>query len=196
MKKLKKINTVLFQNIVETEFLLVSSKLRKNIYNSGSETKLRQLKFSATYSLEIFELLKNLKQLVRLLQFFFKSKGEKDNTFSICSGNKQIINVLDLCKKEFIFDNGSVSIINDFTRMKRIPKKTQMLLLLEEPLKSNTESFKRLLEKNIFLITKINSKKEFENSGTYKIYNDVSNFKKLAFLIAIISQLTDKNGCK
>jgi len=39
-------------------------------------------------------------------------------------------------------------------------------------------------------VSKINSKTEANNYGTYKMYNDISDFKKLVFLILLINQVT------
>jgi hypothetical protein len=41
---------------------------------------------------------------------------------------------------------------------------------------------KYLFEQDIFLITKINNCLENNNLTTYKIYNDLSDFKKIIFI--------------
>ena len=53
---------------------------------------------------------------------------------------------------------------------------------------------KRILHKDIFLVTKINSKLEKNNWGTYKIYNDLQNFKKFIFLVVVLDLLLNTNN--
>jgi hypothetical protein len=49
-----------------------------------------------------------------------------------------------------------------------------------------------LFEQNILLLTKINSSLENNNLNTYKIFNDLSDFKKLVFIVALIEQILNK----
>ena len=51
---------------------------------------------------------------------------------------------------------------------------------------------KYLFEQNILLLTKINSSLENNNLNTYKIFNDLSDFKKLVFIVAVIEQILNK----
>jgi hypothetical protein len=64
----------------------------------------------------------------------------------------------------------------------------QMLFLLNFSLNNRETLFKRIFDKNIFLINKVNSKLEKNNWSTYKIYNDLSDFKKIIFLLVIIQK--------
>ena len=49
--------------------------------------------------------------------------------------------------------------------------------------------FKKLFEKNILIVNKINSILEQNNYGTYKIHNEIIDFKKLIFVIVLIKQI-------
>jgi hypothetical protein len=64
----------------------------------------------------------------------------------------------------------------------------QTLIALNRTLTANKKTLKYLFEQDILLITKINSSSENNNLSTYKIYNDLADFKKLVFLIALIEQ--------
>ena len=68
----------------------------------------------------------------------------------------------------------------------------QLLILLNFSLNNKETFLKRLFDKNIFLISKINSKLEKNNWGTYKIYNDLTDIKKIIFLLVIISSILEK----
>jgi hypothetical protein len=178
----KRVNSILFRSILETEFFLLSSNLKKKINNSnlGISSNRR-----GTYGLDMFELVKNLKQLIRILQFLNEQKAK---SLVLCSSNKSVIGFLHLYHKELNLE-GFVTIQNDYTRVDSTSKSTPALLLFEESLKNNLGGLSKLLEKNVLLISKINSKIELKNFGTYKTYNDVSNYKKLAFVVTLLHQV-------
>ena len=184
----KKVNTILFKNLLETEFLLLSSQINSNARKFDLAVDLNRLDNKTTLSLDIFELAKTLKQLVRILQFLVKLRRKK---LSICSSTKYTVSFLELYRKEFILNN-IVQLESESSRIKKYSKGVQGLILIEEPLKNKISAFKKFIEQDIFLINKINSIPEYDHSGTYKIYNDVSDFKKLAFLIALINNVLKK----
>ena len=49
------------------------------------------------------------------------------------------------------------------------------------------------MDKNIYLITQINAYLEKNKWGSYKIYNELSDFKKIIFLLVIIHLVLTKN---
>lgn len=181
----KKVNTTLFKNLLETEFLLLSSKINNNARKFDLAVELNRLDRRTTLSLDIFELVKTLKQLVRILQFLVRLKKKK---LSVCSSNKYTISFLELYRKEFVLNN-SIQLESDSSRIKKYSKGVQGLILVEEPLKNKVSALKKFIEQDIFLIDKINSTPESDHGGTYKVYNDVSDFKKLAFLVALINNV-------
>lgn len=184
----KKVNTILFKNLLETEFLLLSSKISSNARKFDLAVDLNRLDRKTTLSLDIFELAKTLKQLVRILQFLVKLRKKK---LSICSSTKYTISFLELYRKEFAL-NDIVQLENESSRIKKYSKGVQGLILVEEPLKNKVSAFKKFIEQDVFLIDKINSIPELDHGGAYKIYNDVSDFKKLAFLVALINNVLKK----
>lgn len=184
----KKVNTILFKNLLETEFLLLSSKISSNARKFDLAVDLNRLDRKTTLSLDIFELAKTLKQLVRILQFLVKLRKKK---LSICSSTRYTISFLELYRKEFAL-NDIVQLENESSRIKKYSKGVQGLILVEEPLKNKVSAFKKFIEQDVFLIDKINSIPELDHGGTYKIYNDVSDFKKLAFLVALINNVLKK----
>jgi hypothetical protein len=63
-------------------------------------------------------------------------------------------------------------------------------------IKKTTKKFqllKKLFDKKIFLINKMNTKTEQNNWGSYKIYNEVDDFKKFIFFLALIQLTLNKN---
>lgn len=180
----KKIDIKLLETILETDLFLIerpsknNSRLLKEKFSAG-------LNSESVYTLEIFEALKNLKQLIRLLQFL--SKCDSKNLY-VCSSNKMILGFLNR-----IFDNHQyedlITIQSNFTRIRSSGNSTSSLLLLDESLLGHNNVFKKLFEENILIINKINSKIELNNNCTYKIYNNILDSKKLVFFMALLRQL-------
>ena len=51
----------------------------------------------------------------------------------------------------------------------------------------------KLFFNKIFLINKFNTKSENAFNGIYKIYNDINDFKKIIFLVVLMSKILNKN---
>ena len=84
--------------------------------------------------------------------------------------------------------NYSFQVELDLFRNKTFANMFQILIALNRTLTANKKTLKYLFEQDIFLITKINSALENNNLTTYKIYNDLSDFKKIVFITALIEQ--------
>jgi hypothetical protein len=67
------------------------------------------------------------------------------------------------------------------------------VLVLFDYINNNPLILKKLFDKNIFLINKINTKFEQNNWGTYKIFNELDDFKKFIFFIVLIDISLNKN---
>ena len=185
----KKINIKLLKSIIETDFLLFTGTMNMNLktlkyynnFNSGKDV---------IYTLEAFELIKTLKQFVRFLQFL---NSHQSKCLHICSSSKQILGFLS----RYIEENSLrdlITIQNNFTKIKSNSTELESLLLLEEPLKAHKNIFKKLFEEDILVVNKINSKIERNNFGTYKIFNNMLDFKKLVFLIVLINRILLKKN--
>ena len=67
------------------------------------------------------------------------------------------------------------------------------ILILFDYINNNQLILKKLFDKNIFLINKINTKFEQNNWGSYKIFNELDDFKKFIFFIILIELTLNKN---
>ena len=180
----KKISTKLLKSIIETDFLLFAGPENMTLKSLKSFNNLKLGK-DTIYTLEIFELVKTLKQFVRFLLFLNRHDSK---CLHICSSSKQTLAFLN----KYVEENSLTDLIttqNNFTKIKSGAAKIETLLLLEEPLKAHQNIFKKLFEERIFIVNKINSKVEPNNFGTYKIFNNMLDFKKLIFLIVLIDKI-------
>ena len=175
----KTVKDLLLTSIINSDFLILDEPSTKNLRHIKSRVHYKTLQL---VSLDLFEIVKSLKQLIRSLTFLSKSE---QRFLHIWVEDKQYIRVLNL-----FFDNNlknlKVFIKGALTQTQCKKTVNQLLLLLSMPLKNDIKLLKRVFQKDIFLVTKINSKLEKKNWGTYKIYNDLQNFKKFIFLIVIL----------
>ena len=73
-------------------------------------------------------------------------------------------------------------------------KVEDQLLILFDHINNNSLLLKKLFDKNIFLINKINTKIEKNNWGSYKIFNELDDFKKFIFFLVLIQLTFDKKN--
>lgn len=182
MKKFFK--TSLYNSLLTSDFFLLNSpNLNKNNsfinHNISAKTVMQSLNF--------YDLIKSIKQLIRLLHFL---KQNKLHCIYIKVDNKYHYYLL----KQFLISYPCPHLnikIQDTLSFKPQRAKTLSFLILLENNQSLLDKnlFKRLYNNNIFLINKINSKVEYNNGGTYKIYNDLLDFKKVIFLITLINTI-------
>jgi hypothetical protein len=160
--------------LVESDFLLVESSKKKNNDNSKLIFKLKISKM-----VEILSLLdanRDLKQLIRSLQFL-KSKS---NIF---------VGIEDLSKaglfERMLVQFGNSSLITVITTLSFIPKKSrESLFLLLGTTKIDPNKF---FDKGFLLLNKVDSSTGKIAFGTYKIFNDLEDLKKIIFLSCMIN---------
>lgn len=182
-----KLNTLLFKSIISSEFLILSGTSRKSRQKSTRMISNRS-EIKSELGLDLFELVKSIKQFVRVLQFLKKNcKGE----LIVCSSNIDTLELLNLYRSEFTgFKRVKTAL--DCKRSFGHSSRLRSLLLLEDSL-SNQATLSKLFDEKILLINKLNSVLEVQNDSTYKIFNDVTNFKKLAFLACLIESVLSRN---
>jgi hypothetical protein len=177
----KKNNNLLLKSLIESDFLLLN---QKPINSSRSVGATKRTKTDSLSFLDPIESTKTTKQLIRLLQFL---KKQKSNFLHIVVNNKQHLDLLNT-----FFETSKINVpilIKESLPTNILPINTlQMLMFLNEPINNKETIFKRLFDKNIFLVNKINSKLEKNNWGTYKIFNELNDFKKIIFLLIVIHQ--------
>ena len=181
----KKLNLALYKSIVDLDFFLLNSNLNLNSRQLTNNLSIK--KAEKINSLDTFELLKSLKQFIRLLQFL---KTQNLYVLHIQIENKQHYNLLKQFFQEYNA-NLNIRIETSFLKRHNINRNsTEMLLLLGEHVSiSNNGTIKRLFSQNISLFNKLNAANEFNNCGVYKIFNDAFDFKKIVFMIILINQV-------
>ena len=185
--KKEKLQHKLFNSMLQSDFCLLQKKSSKQTIFINSVVKLNSSKWIK--SLDLLQMSKSLKQLVRLFQFL---KSQKKSQLLLWVDNKQHQHLLNELLKKNAQQECTFQIELDLFRNKEFTNIFQVLIALNQTLTANKKTLKYLFEQNILLITKINSGLENNNLNAYKIFNDLSDFKKLVFIVALIEQILNK----
>ena len=181
MIKLKKDNVSLLKGLIESDFLLINKNLKKKSRFLKSNLNINGSKINY---LDSFETLKTLKQFIRILQYL---QNNDKNVIHLVVKNKQFIKIA-----ESFFKNKRFNInINDSSNIKKSNLENQFLILFDY-INNNSLLLKKLFDKNIYLVNKVNTKFEQNNWGTYKIFNELDDFKKFLFFIVLIELTLNK----
>ena len=181
-----KLNISFLKNLIESDFSIIN--FDNNISKNHVNSILKLDKKNSIFSLELFQLTKDLKQFIRILQFL-KSKKNKHIYVYIDKIQLELfqktINELFL-KKNFTIKSDSFYKEDFYKNIKSI----RLLLMLKDFLNKNL--LNKFLENNVFLINSINSSLEKKSINTYKIYNKLNDFKKIIFLVILINKVLKK----
>lgn len=169
-------NKVLLSDIVSTDFLFLND--RQNMC----------LKI-----LDLYETNKNIKQLICLLKFVIKTEG---GLVYILIKNKFLYYLASKYFSQFKTPKRLI-LINNFSILKQ-KKETQndSLIINFEPIYKTNKNLKQLIENNRFLVYSIGSSISTNSSGIYILRNNLDDYKKLFFLLIIITKILNKKNEK
>jgi len=181
-----KLNIFFLKNLIESDFSIINSN--NNISNNHINSILKINKKNSIFSLELFQLIKDLKQFIRILQFL---KSKKKKHIYVYIDKLQ----LELFQKTIdeLFLNKNFTIKSDSFYKEdfyKNLKSTRLLLMLKNLLSRNL--LNKFLDNNVFLINNINSNLEKKSISTYKIYNKLNDFKKIIFLVILMNKIFKK----
>ena len=181
-----KIQKSLLYNLIIFDFIFLTNYTKKTSNLAAKKYQISK-KIYVT-RLAILELLKSIKRFLRSFQFLNKWKDKKTLLY-ICVDNPQYIKFLNI-----LFEKYNLNIaLNIGTLLPGSSLKSNELksiLVLDKFLSNN--NYKNLNFYQFFLIQEINSFNNINNSGTYKIYNNLQDFKKLLFLGIFLLQIFKK----
>jgi hypothetical protein len=178
----KRFSTDLIEHLIDYNFLFIKTKLDEKKYNRTIKKQIEfitKTKKESVKILEIDQLVKNLKQLIRTFQFLKQNKRHNIH-----------LDVSDIYIEKIIkmFLNRNKKVL-DKINLKNIYKEKALKNTLNCIIRLNTKSVtEKLLNKNYYLIHDINSTINRNNFGTYKIFNNLNEWKKLIFFFMIIKK--------
>lgn len=180
--KIQSANHLLLNNLINIDFLLFKKHYFCKNLNLLNLIKLHKKSF--LHILNPLNLIITLKQFFRVLQFLKKQKKIMANFFVEGEHQKLIID-------NFIFKNKLSLKFQIFFKFLVLKKKnlTPFLILLKNYPNNNLLFSKKLQTNHFFLIQEINSNQKQKNIGSYKIFNNLADYKKLIFILIFVRQI-------
>lgn len=195
----KIINNTFLKELIEFDFALAKSSIAKNNLNNVS-ARLKLGDKQDFNILDIFKLTQSLKQFIRILYFLQSTKARTNLRPSfiiyIWCTNKFILNLIDLYVqkndlKHYIFTTEVCPVANTI----RDKNKRKFLFILGSPWEITPERtlHEKILENKFYLVNLLDFNAEKSEFNTYKIQNDLADYKKLMVLIVIIERILSLN---
>ena len=161
MLKIKSTN--LLKELIDSDFLIIKDLKTLSVLN-------------------LIELNKEIKQFIRLLQFLIDTKAP----LYIIVENKYTSVFINNFFENF---PTKIDVIVQINIVKKTQKAGLLLILEESNVLKKDVLFKKLFRNDFFLVNKVNRCLEKEFLGFYKIFNDVTEIKKLAFILNLIRNI-------
>lgn len=178
-------NKSFLYNLIIFDFLFLINYTKKSIVVLK---KYKIIKNITLVRLDTFEVLKSFKRFLR--SFYFLTKGiNKKMLVHICTENFQNIKFLNI-----LFNKSSLKVFLNVTHL--LPRlsfnyfDSKSVLFLEKFLSFN--NFKSLSYNHFFLVHEINTFTNSTDFGSFRIYNNFTDFKKLLFLGILLLQILKK----
>ena len=184
----KKTDLSLLNLLVSYNFIFLRLKTDKKKYNSIVKKEmifLSPLCKNDIQILDLNQLLKSIKQLIRTLVFLKQSK-QSCLTLSVSS------NALLSTFLKFFFDktnNDSSKIIKiEEGYIKKAPRQFRNVFLKLSHIE-NKKDYESLFRSKYLIIHEINSIINYNNVGTYKIFNSLDDWGKIIFFLILIKRV-------
>lgn len=179
---LKQINITLYKNLLLADFGFIQSFDNLTVFYE-QKASLSAQKF---YYLDLFELIKGLKLLIRGLTFI---KTIKKNRLVIRIANLQYCLLLkDFIKQEQL--NYKIQIIHDKNVINIMSFDFTQFFFFFGSSPASLNVYKQLILNKVFLIMRVDLQKNFYSDGSYKFYTDILDIKKALFLLLLINKVT------
>lgn len=167
---------MLLSDIISTDFLFLNN--RQN---------------SCLKILDLYETNKNIKQLICLLKFVTKTEN---GLVYILIKNKFLYYLASKYFSQFKTSK-RIILMSNFSVLKQ-KKETQndSLIINFETMHETNKNLKQLIENNKFLVYSIGTSINTSSSGIYILRNNLDDYKKLFFLLIIITKILHKKNEK
>jgi hypothetical protein len=194
MKK-KNLNISLLNTLLKFNFLI--SEFSNNRHIRQNRLVIKQLNIltakqtASFYLLDMNEIIKKIKQSIRLLQFLRKQKQRNLQLYFQQEFYKSLI---EQSLPSFQSSKARISIKQEdkwFNFYRRDIVRAQYLFG-----STKNVDYKYFHNNKLFLITEITKQFTFNSTGAYRIFSDLYDWKKIIFLTLIIKHTYIKNAQK
>ncbi len=195
----KKITNTLLKELIDFDFAIAKSTIKKNNLNNVNARIMLKNKQNLNI-LDIFKLSQSLKQFIRILYFLQSTKTRINLRPSfviyIWSTNKFILNLIDLyiTKNQLKYYIRTTEVCPVSTTIQDNNKR-KFLFILGSPWEITPERtlHEKILYNKFFLVNTLDFNAEKSEFNTYKIQNDLADYKKLLVLLVIIERVLSVN---
>lgn len=195
----KKITNTLLKELIDFDFAIAKSTKKKTNVNNISDCI--NLKGNKQYNiLDIFKLTNSLKQFIRILYFLQSTRSRINRRpnliIYIWCANKFILNLIDLYVKKNDLKHyiRTTDVCPVSTTVEDINKR-KFLFILGNPWEIIPERtlHEKILYNKFYLVNTLDFNAEKSEFNTYKIQNDLADYKKLIVLLVIIERILSIN---
>lgn len=187
---------LLYNSLIDSDFLLLIDFKNPKV---NLITKKINFKNNSLLTLDSFSILKTIKQMIRIIKSL-QNNPQGSVIYIVLTSNSQFYFLLKTLFNKITSKRLQIKVENSLNFKTNLSIKsnfaTNMILNLDD-FSINSDNFllfKRLFSKNIFFLYKINSQIELNVLGSYKIYNNILNLKKIIFLIVLLKYfISEKN---
>lgn len=163
-----------YNTIIYSDFNIIEKKNKSNIILTLS-TKL------FINILNIFFVIKNVKQILKILFFLKKNKNIKKKLCLFLPNKNMNFFFKSLISQKY-FSKFSLILNKD-----KLKKKVGAIIIINKKKNDNLVLYKNLLNKKLFLFINISS--AIDNiEGSYIIYNEIDNYKKALYFFIILNK--------
>lgn len=180
---------LLYNSLILSDFGIIPNLINNSyIISKKGITKSKSISL-----LDLPQLVMSLKQLIRILNYL---KQYESSTIQIIISNKQHFYLItEYFNKKPL--NSSISLIFktgfSYDQVNIKPGLFFTIILDSSNLFNRTSILKNLILDSKFLVQKVNCSLDKQNSGVYKIFNELSNIKKILYLSVLIEKTLSKN---
>ena len=190
MKNLETTNKNLIKSLIQSDFLFIEKKKEKK-NNRFEKFQSSLLKSYSISFLEPFEILKSLKQIIRVFNFAKRNTKSKIGLhFFLEEENALIFQLLkkylnnELLNSKMYFD---IKFETSNFKISKKKKDFQINFILDKKISNDKNFIKKQFYKNNFLFFKVNSAID-KTQNSYKIQNNFDDYKKILFFIGFLRQ--------
>lgn len=185
-------NLYLLEDIIKADFSILYSQYDAKA-TSFVEAKLAVDHRNNYSSLNILSLNRSLKQFLRSLRFLKDIRGKHKKSLTIYSHDQYLCKLLEKLFSSIRSDI-DISFQSNFNELRSARKHHRLVILLGVTYIA-PKFLRKFLQNDVFLINKINTSTERKTFGTYKIFNNITELKKVIFLFIIVKRiLSNKNA--
>ena len=183
---MKRVDFLLYQNLIESDYLIINNELTTTLKTKKYNLINQDIRF-----LDLFILIKEIKQFLLLLKFIKKKNGYIKIIDSNLEENSSIyFKIYKRCNRNFQYSEEFLDKKNyNKKNLFKFKKNYKLLLNFNKDQLSKSLIFS-FFKHFFFLVENISMKNSLQNLSFYKIFNNIQeDYKKLIFTLLLIKKI-------